>query len=145
MMKELEQAGMTKLYTEMELPLSSVLFDMERVGFRVDEDILKELQTRFNEQSEALAKQIYSLTGETFNILSPKQLGEVLFVSSGCRPGERINPAFQRMRHARKPARPPSRNSDDTGIPLYHEAQEHVCRRIARRTKRKGRKGAHAV
>lgn len=94
MMKELEQAGMTKLYTDMELPLSSVLFDMERVGFRVDEDILKELQTRFNEQSEALAKQIYSLTGETFNILSPKQLGEVLFVKLGLPTGRKNKSGF---------------------------------------------------
>ncbi|HWQ05978.1 MAG TPA: DNA polymerase I [Feifaniaceae bacterium] len=89
MTRELEQAGMTKLYNEMELPLSSVLFDMERVGFRVDEDILKELQARFTEQSEEQAKQIFTLTGETFNILSPKQLGEVLFVKLGLPTGRK--------------------------------------------------------
>ncbi len=79
MLRELEEANMTKLYFEMELPLSRVLFGMEHEGFRVDREILKQLQAQFNEQSEALAREIYQSTGETFNILSPKQLGEVLF------------------------------------------------------------------
>lgn len=79
MIAQLQDANMTKLYAEMELPLASVLYEMEREGFRVDRTILRQLQTQFNNQSEALAKQIYESTGETFNILSPKQLGEVLF------------------------------------------------------------------
>lgn len=79
MLPQLKESNMTKLYTEMELPLSSVLYEMEREGFRVDRTILKQLQAQFNEQSESLAKKIYESTGETFNILSPKQLGEVLF------------------------------------------------------------------
>ena len=79
MLADLKEGGMAKLYDEMELPLSCVLFDMEREGFRVDQDILRQLQAQFNEQSEALAARIYETTGVTFNILSPKQLGEVLF------------------------------------------------------------------
>ncbi len=83
MHSKLEQFGMTRLYEDMELPLSVVLYEMEREGFFVDETILKELQERFRAQSEELAKRIYELTGETFNLLSPKQLSEVLFVKLG--------------------------------------------------------------
>ena len=79
MLRELDAANMTKLYTDMELPLACVLYQMEHEGFRVDRGILKQLQAQFNEQSESLAKSIYETTGVTFNILSPKQLGEVLF------------------------------------------------------------------
>ena len=94
MLKELDEANMTKLYTEMELPLAGVLYEMEHEGFRVDRDILSQLQTQFNEQSEALAKQIYETTGITFNILSPKQLGEVLFEKLGLPTGRKNKSGF---------------------------------------------------
>ncbi len=94
MLRDLDQLSMTKLYKEMELPLSCVLFDMEREGFRVDCDILRQLQSQFVEQSESLAKQIYESTGETFNILSPKQLGEVLFEKLGLPTGKRNKSGF---------------------------------------------------
>lgn len=94
MLPQLEESNMTKLYTEMELPLSSVLYEMEREGFRVDRTILKQLQAQFNEQSESLAKRIYESTGETFNILSPKQLGEVLFEKLGLPTGKKNKSGF---------------------------------------------------
>jgi DNA polymerase-1 len=94
MTRELVRAGMTDLYEEMELPLSHVLYDMEREGFFVDEAILKQLQSQFGEQAERLAKQIYELTGETFNILSPKQLGEVLFVKLGLPTGRKTKSGY---------------------------------------------------
>ena len=94
MRKQLQEANMTKLYTEMELPLASVLYEMEREGFRVDRTILRQLQTQFNNQSEALAKQIFETTGETFNILSPKQLGEVLFEKLGLPTGKKNKSGF---------------------------------------------------
>jgi DNA polymerase I-like protein with 3'-5' exonuclease and polymerase domains len=98
MLSDLSEANMTKLYTDMELPLAGVLYEMEREGFRVDRDILSQLQAQFNDQSESLAKQIYESTGETFNILSPKQLGEVLFEKSACRPERRIKAVFRPTR-----------------------------------------------
>ena len=94
MLCELEEANMTKLYTEMELPLAHVLYQMEHEGFRVDRNILKQLQAQFNEQSETLAKNIYETTGETFNILSPKQLGEVLFEKLGLPTGRKNKSGF---------------------------------------------------
>ncbi len=94
MIRRLEKAGMSKLYEEMELPLSCVLYDMERIGFYADEAILKDLQTKFNGQIEVLAKQIYELTGETFNILSPKQLGDVLFNKLGLPTGRKTKSGY---------------------------------------------------
>ncbi|MEA4939880.1 MAG: DNA polymerase I [Christensenella sp.] len=94
MLPQLEESNMTKHYTEMELPLSNVLYEMEREGFRVDRTILKQLQAQFNEQSESLAKRIYESTGETFNILSPKQLGEVLFEKLGLPTGKKNKSGF---------------------------------------------------
>lgn len=94
MLRQLDEASMTKLYVDMELPLSKVLFEMEREGFRVDRDILHQLQAQFNEQSEQLAKQIYETTGQTFNILSPKQLGEVLFEKLGLPTGRKNKSGF---------------------------------------------------
>ncbi len=94
MLRELDEAGMAKLYSEMELPLSCVLYGMEREGFRVDKDILLQLQTQFNAQIETLANDIYASTGETFNILSPKQLGEVLFEKLGLPTGRRNKSGF---------------------------------------------------
>jgi len=94
MLRDLAEANMTKLYTEMELPLAHVLYEMECEGFRVDRGILKQLQSQFNEQSESLAKRIYESTGETFNILSPKQLGEVLFEKLGLPTGRKNKSGF---------------------------------------------------
>ena len=75
----LEASGMQSLYRDMELRLQTVLFDMERTGVRVDGDVLKKLHTRFRSQAEELEQRIYERAGERFNILSPKQLGNILF------------------------------------------------------------------
>ena len=68
-----------RLYDEIELPLSYVLYDMEREGFLVDREGLNAYSAVLESQAAALEKQIYALAGEEFNINSPKQLGSVLF------------------------------------------------------------------
>ena len=84
MMEEsLETAGMTSLYRDMEMPLQLVLFDMERTGIRVDRKILEDLHSQFHSSAESLEQSIYQRAGETFNILSPKQLGSILFEKMG--------------------------------------------------------------
>ena len=83
MTEALTKAEMTDLYRDMELPLSKMLFDMERDGFLVDEAMLLNLQKQMGEQVNQLAEQIYEAAGERFNILSPKQLGEILFTKLG--------------------------------------------------------------
>lgn len=68
-----------KLYHEVELPLSMVLFEMERQGVAIDEEALKEFSVRYNKELQTLKKEIFSLAGEEFNLNSPQQLGTVLF------------------------------------------------------------------
>lgn len=75
----LEQEDMWKLYKEMELPLVVTLFDMEVAGVRVDGEELKAYGEQLKVRIAEVEKAIYEAAGETFNINSPKQLGEVLF------------------------------------------------------------------
>ncbi|MCL2672058.1 MAG: DNA polymerase I [Clostridiales bacterium] len=76
---ELRQSGMETLRDGMELPLRRVLFDMERAGFCVHADTLREIGAQLAARQERLATEIYAQAGEAFNILSPKQLGHILF------------------------------------------------------------------
>lgn len=79
MERELKDFGMWELFTKVEMPLSRVLFEMEQDGFTLDTAVLRELHKSFSAKQKELEGQIYALAGETFNILSPKQLGVILF------------------------------------------------------------------
>ena len=68
-----------KLYNEVELPLVDVLRNMEKAGVRFDVQLLKQAQTELTAELNDLEVQIYQLAGTTFNINSPRQVGEVLF------------------------------------------------------------------
>ena len=80
---KLEEAEMTGVYRDIELPLSRVLRDMEREGFLVDEAALRALGVSYRQRIAELTGEIYSLAGTEFNINSPKQLSELLFVKMG--------------------------------------------------------------
>ena len=67
------------LYQEVELPLSSILREMEQAGVRIDVSMLKQAETQLDEELQILEQQIYAAAEMTFNINSPKQVGEVLF------------------------------------------------------------------
>jgi len=67
------------VYRDIELPLISVLTDMEYEGIRVDSKVLGDLSKELEAASEASQKAVFELAGEEFNIGSPKQLGEILF------------------------------------------------------------------
>ncbi len=77
--EKLKSADMEELYFKLELPLVNVLFDMERTGFKVDINMLNELNSRYEVQIKALRDEIIKLAGHEFNINSPKQLATVLF------------------------------------------------------------------
>jgi DNA polymerase-1 len=77
--KELEENGLTKLYTTLEIPLLKVLAKMELAGINLDTEALKKLSVVITEDIEKLEKSIYQQAGEDFNLASPKQLGIVLF------------------------------------------------------------------
>lgn len=71
--------NMSQLYYDVELPLISVLADMEFIGFTVDAEKLKRLGKELDIKIDTLTKSIYEIADEEFNINSPKQLGEILF------------------------------------------------------------------
>ncbi len=77
--KELIKDESMKLFTDLEMPLSYVLADMEYTGIKVDKKILLNMGEEIKIKLELLAKDIYNYAGVEFNIASFKQLGEVLF------------------------------------------------------------------
>ena len=77
--KELASAGAERLYYDIEMPLVRVLAYMERNGARISTDTLQETSRYFTERLLQIEQDIYELAGFTFNIASPKQVGEVLF------------------------------------------------------------------
>ena len=76
---EIEKECMTQLFEEIEMPLVRVLAEMEIAGVRVDVETLKASAHTIEERIAELEKQIYELAGVTFNIASPRQVGEILF------------------------------------------------------------------
>ena len=81
--------GEEKLYKEIELPLVSVLYDMERSGVRVDTVALRQLSQDYSAKIKQLSDEIFAMCGCTFNINSPSQLGEVLFEKLGLKSGKK--------------------------------------------------------
>jgi DNA polymerase-1 len=77
--KELQASHLEKLFRDIEIPLVSVLADMEREGIRVDVDYLQKLSDEFGKEAQNLEERIYEQAGERFNLASPKQLGPILF------------------------------------------------------------------
>jgi len=80
---ELENSGMDKLFYDLELPLASLLSRMELQGIRVNKDGLRQFGEELVGKISDLEQQVYEMAGSTFNINSPKQLGEVLFDKLG--------------------------------------------------------------
>ena len=93
-MEKLTAQGMKKLFDEVEMPLAGVLFDMEREGFRVDRAALTQLQEQFGAKIAELQQAIYEVSGENFNVLSPKQLGVVLFEKLGLPAGRKTKSGY---------------------------------------------------
>lgn len=79
----LEKEEASYLFKEIEMPLASVLADMETTGMRVDLEFLDKMEVELDEKLKSLEQEIYSLAGCTFNIASPKQLGIILFETLG--------------------------------------------------------------
>ena len=75
----LEKVGTKKLFDEIEIPLVEVLAAMEREGIRLDVDFLKSMSTDMQVEIDAFQAKIFEIAGETFNLASPKQLGDILF------------------------------------------------------------------
>lgn len=77
--KELKEQAAEHLFYEIEMPLVPVLVNIESNGVRLDTEALKQSSEHFTIRLQEIEKNIYELAGETFNIASPKQVGEILF------------------------------------------------------------------
>jgi DNA polymerase-1 len=89
MRRRLEAEGLLSVYATIELPLASVLADMEEAGVRVDAARLAVMSREMETQIGELTKQIHALAKGEFNINSPAQLREVLFERLGLRSGKK--------------------------------------------------------
>ena len=83
---ELKKRGLVEIWETIEKPLLPVIDKMEKVGVKVDKKELGVLSKNYHEKLSALEKKIWDLAGGEFNINSPKQLGEILFVKLGLKP-----------------------------------------------------------
>lgn len=92
--KELKDKNQYELYENIELPVTRILGEMEFAGTEIDLDVLKEMDTAFDETIEKLANDIYRISGTTFNISSPKQLGQVLFEDLGLKGGKKTKTGY---------------------------------------------------
>ena len=93
-LSELEKNGQTQLYYDIELPLVSVLADMEISGVKVDTDQLRDFSKMLDENISLMVSQIYEYAGEEFNINSPKQLGVILFEKLGLKSGKKTKTGY---------------------------------------------------
>ena len=90
----LREDGVETVFSHIEMPLCAVLHDMERAGFLVDAQELSRLGSQYREKLAGLTERIYELAGETFNINSPKQLGELLFDKMGLPGGKKTQRGY---------------------------------------------------
>ena len=93
--KALEESGQLKIFTDIEMPLSYVLYDMENIGILVKAGELEEYSEMLSSKITALEKKIHEESGEPdFNINSPKQLGEILFEKMGLQGGKKTKTGY---------------------------------------------------
>ncbi len=76
--KKLQEDGLEEIYTDIELPLVPLIYQMEMAGLKVDTGVLKGLSDFITTETDTLSQKIFELAGREFNIGSPKQVGEVL-------------------------------------------------------------------
>ncbi len=81
--KTIKDQGLAFVFDKIEKPLMPIVKEMKRIGIKVDVDRLKILSKKYHIELVSLEKKIWKIVGEEFNISSPKQLGEMLFVKMG--------------------------------------------------------------
>jgi len=85
----LSAAQVTRVYEKLERPLVPVLAQMERTGIKVDRDTLSRMSNAFAQKMAGLEAEIHELAGQSFNVGSPAQLGEILFDNMGLEGGKK--------------------------------------------------------
>ncbi len=79
MEEDIEKEKMTYVYKEIELPIVSIIKQMEDNGILIDTEYLKKISKEYHQELSIIEKNIHKMAGQEFNINSPKQLGEILF------------------------------------------------------------------
>ena len=92
--KKLQDEGMWKLFSEIEMPLTRVLYEMEKEGVAVRREELKAYGEALVGRIGELEKAIHEAAGQPFNINSPKQLGEILFERLGLKGGKKTKTGY---------------------------------------------------
>ena len=92
--EKLKETKMESLFREIEMPLVFTLYDMEKNGVKVEAEALRIYGEQLGGKIAELETQIYELTGETFNINSPKQLGVILFEKLGLPHGKKTKTGY---------------------------------------------------
>ncbi len=95
----LEREGLLKLFEEVEMPLLTVLAEMEYTGVRVDTHLLKEMSSSLTKRLESLEQDIFRQAGERFNVDSPRQIAHILFDKLGLEPTRRTKTGPSTMAH----------------------------------------------
>ena len=94
LIKELDNKGMKSLYYDVEMPLIFTLYGMEKEGILVRSDDLEAYSRKLSEKIVVLEKEIMEEAGEEFNIMSPKQLGVILFEKLGLPGGKKTKTGY---------------------------------------------------
>ena len=89
LLERIRESGMLKLLEEIEMPLSKVLYRMEKTGILFDIKFLRELSEYITKKLGEISERIYEIAGERFNLRSPKQLSRILFEKLGLPAGKK--------------------------------------------------------
>ncbi len=92
--ENLKEKQLEELYFNVELPLEEVLYNMECVGIKIDNQYLIQIGEDLDVEINKLTTQIHALAGEEFNINSPSQLGEILFTKLGLKGGKKTKTGY---------------------------------------------------
>lgn len=92
---EMIKSKQEKIFKEIEMPLTYVLADMEITGFKFEQSALEGMKKEVTEKIDTVTKEILELSGEDFNVASPKQLGIVLFEHMGIGKSKKINRGYK--------------------------------------------------
>ena len=85
----------TSVYEDFDRPLIGVLKNMEDAGIMLDTKALMQLDAKFDQKLKAVEQEVYALAGEEFNLGSPKQIGEILYVKKGLKGKKNASGSFQ--------------------------------------------------
>ena len=96
--EELNKIATLDLYNKLEIPLVDTLADMEIEGFPIDVKTLDEFGEVYKKKIDDLSQEIYSLAGTTFNIASPKQIGDILYGKLGLSSNKKMSTSFDSLK-----------------------------------------------